>query len=44
MKTSEAIRKIDVMIEDVAHAHKENSGLLDSLEEIKSVIDGLEDV
>jgi predicted DNA-binding protein YlxM (UPF0122 family) len=44
METSDAIRKIDEMIDCLAEAHKENSGLVNSLEEIKSVINGLEDV
>lgn len=44
VKTNEAIRKIDEMIDCLAEAHKENSGLVNSLEEIKSVINGLEDV
>ena len=44
METSEAIGKIDEMIDCLAEAHKENSGLVNSLEEIKSVINGLEDV
>ena len=44
METSDAIRKIDEMIDCLAEAHSENSGLVNSLEEIKSVINGLEDV
>ena len=44
METSEAIGKIDEMIDRLAEAHAENSGLVNSLEEIKSVINGLEDV
>lgn len=44
VETNEAIQKIDEMIDCLAEAHKENSGLVNSLEEIKSVINGLEDV
>lgn len=44
METSEAIGKIDGMIDRLTEAHAENSGLVNSLEEIKSVINGLEDV
>ena len=44
VETNEAIRKIDEMIDCLAEAHKENSTLVNSLEEIKSVINGLEDV
>jgi len=44
MATSEAIGKIDEMIDRLAEAHGDNSGLVNSLEEIKSVINGLEDV
>ena len=44
MKTSEAIGKIDNMIDHLAEAHSGNQELVDRLEEIKSVINGLEDV
>ena len=44
METNEAIRKIDEMIDRLAEAHGENSSLVERLEEIKSVINGLEDV
>ena len=44
VETSEAIGKIDEMIDRLAEAYADNSSLVDSLEEIKSVINGLEDV
>ena len=44
METSEAIEKIDNMIDRLAAEHGDNKSLVDSLEEIKSVINGLEDV
>lgn len=44
METSAAIDKIDKMIDQVAETHADNEHLVSSLEEIKSVINGLEDV
>ena len=44
MKTSEAMGKIDNMIDCLAEAHSGNADLVNGLEEIKSVINGLEDV
>ena len=44
MATSAAIGKIDEMIDRVAETYADNESLVASLEEIKSVINGLEDV
>ena len=44
VETNEAIQKIDEMIDRLAEAHGENSSLVERLEEIKSVINGLEEV
>ncbi len=42
MQSNEAIAKIDAMIWQLSQRYKENRELVNGLEEIKSVIDGLE--
>lgn len=44
MQTSEAIEKIDAMIDGLAEQYTDNPELVEQLEEIKSVINGLEEV
>ena len=44
MKTNAAIDKIDEMIDGLAEQYTDNPQLVEKLEEIKSVINGLEEV
>ena len=44
MKTNAAIEKIDDMIDGLADRYTDNPDLVDQLEKIKSIINGLEDV
>lgn len=44
VETSNAIGKIDLMIDQLAEVHRDHPELVRSLEKIKSVINGLEDV
>ena len=44
METTSVIEKIDEMIDDLAKQYMENPQLVQKLEEIKSVINGLEEV
>lgn len=42
MQSNEAIARIDSMLRELSQRYKDNRDLVDGLEEIKSVIDGLE--